>query len=108
MQQVALKEHKRDVYKEWYDDAFQTVLANVYPVSSSTAAYIYGEKTRDMKLMLVPASIILSERLGVCVDVSPEAYPDYRITGKPEAWRTHTRAYLELIPEHERVTQDEA
>ncbi len=94
MRRVALKEALNGEYTE----AFQCILAGIYPLQSASEAQLYGERMQDMRWMLVPNGVPLAEAMGVCVDVPPEAEPDYRMVGKPEVWLTHTRARLSFIP----------
>jgi len=103
MRTVALKEWEqgRTEDETGYAQVYSLAQANIYPLTGSTAALLYGERVKKMRLMLVPPETMLHERMGVCVDAPPESPPDYRITGAIEVYRTHVRAHLERIREAE-------
>lgn len=75
--------------------------ATIQPMSGTAAAQMYGLQPSQMRLMLFAPDDRVRKDHGVCVDVTPDADPDYRII-YVEQWLKHGRAHLKYIPEGER------
>lgn len=55
------------------------VLANIYPASGKLQAEIYGERLNYILNMLYDGTETLKEGDGICVYVSKDSKPDYKI-----------------------------
>ena len=77
------------------------LLASVQPMSGDIAQRMYGAESSQMRRLLCASGAKLREGDGVCVDVPPDAEPDFRVVYAPP-WRKHVDAHLRLIPEQER------
>lgn len=75
--------------------------ADVQPMRGDMPQRMYGLEPSQMRRMLCAAGVGLQAGQGVCVDVSPEADPDFRVV-YAAGWLTHTDAHLRFIPEPER------
>lgn len=53
--------------------------ANIYPATGKLQAEIYGEKLNYMLNMLYDGPVELAEGDGVCVFVSKDSKPDYKV-----------------------------
>lgn len=86
------------------DDAYlwgegRAIRAAVYPRGKSLGSAVYGDRIKNMRLMLYDGEEELCEGMGVRVD-KEDGPPDYRIQSV-EAW-DHQAAVLEWIPEGRR------
>ena len=79
--------------------------ADVQPMRGDMPQRMYGLEPSQMRRMLCAAGVGLQAGQGVCVDVSPEADPDFRVV-YAAGWLTHTDAHLKYIPEAERGTDE--
>lgn len=80
------------------DDAYmwgagKTIRAAVYPAGRNLDPKIYGDRVKEMRLMLYDGDMALEVGMGVSLDA---ALPAWRIT-EIEAW-DHKRIVLEWIP----------
>ena len=55
------------------------IQANIYPASGKLQAEIYGERLNYILNMLYDGPQIINEGDGICVYVSKESEPDYKI-----------------------------
>ena len=55
------------------------IQANIYPASGKLQSEIYGEKLNYILNMLYDGSKTLKEGDGICVYVSKESEPDYKV-----------------------------
>lgn len=62
-----------------YSNESVEVLANIYPASGKLQAEIYGERLNYILNMLYDGTETLNEGDGICVCVSKDGNPDYRI-----------------------------
>ena len=83
-----------DVYF-WGDPT--VIRAAVYPAGGELDARVYGERARDMRLLLYDGGEALATGMGVSLSGGA---PEYRIVSM-EGW-SHQRALLERIPEGRR------
>jgi hypothetical protein len=70
------------------------IRAAVYPAGGELDARVYGERARDMRLLLYDGGEALATGMGVSLSGGT---PEYRIVSM-EGW-SHQRALLERIPE---------
>lgn len=77
------------------------LLASVQPMSGDMAQRMYGAEPSQMRRLLCEPGAELREGEGVCVDVPPDAEPDFRVV-YAALWRNHVDAHLRLIPVQER------
>lgn len=62
-----------------YSDEPIDIKARIWPASGKIQAEIYGERLKYINNMLYDGDIELIEGDGICVYVSKESKPDYRI-----------------------------
>ena len=62
-----------------YSDAPTEIKANIWPASGKIQAEIYGERLKYINNMLYDGNVELVEGDGICVYVSKDSKPDYRI-----------------------------
>lgn len=79
----------------------RAVAACVQPLRGALARQIYGQEPEQMRLMLCGLCADLSAGDGVCVDVPPDADPDFRVVWAAR-WPGHWEAHLRWIPPPER------
>lgn len=79
----------------------EEVQAAVLPVSGTMTAQAYGFKPDEMRRLISAPDAPIERGQGVCVEVAPEADPDY-IVLYAARWPRHTEAHLRYIPEGER------
>ena len=65
------------------------------------AQRMYGQAPEQMRLMLCGLCASPAAGDGVCVDVAPDADPDFRVVWAAR-WPGHWEAHLQLIPPAER------
>lgn len=82
------------------------IVATVQPLNGVMAAQMYGDRLGMTKLLLTDPGSPIVEGMGACVDVPPEAEPDYKVM-YVAGWAKHTVAHIQFIPEEERVQSDE-
>ena len=75
------------------------IRAAIYPAGRELDAQIYGERVRDMALLLYEGAAVLDVGMGVCVEAA-DGVPEWRII-RVERW-AHVRATIERIPEGRR------
>ena len=68
------------------------IKANIYPATGKLQAEIYGERLNYIRNMLYDGPEILNEGDGICVYVSQEDKPDYKIISK----KPYSHQVLEL------------
>lgn len=79
-----------------------SIQATIQPLSGMTAVQMYGERLAETRLLLALPEAALEVGMGVCLNVPPEDWPDYRVV-YVAAWPRHTAAHIQLIPTWERV-----
>lgn len=62
-----------------YSDVPIEIKANIWPASGKIQAEIYGERLKYINNMLYDGNVELVEGDGICVYVTKESKPDYRI-----------------------------
>lgn len=78
-----------------YSTIANELKANIYPASGKLQAEIYGERLNYIRNMLYDGPILLVEGDGLCVYVSKDSNPDYKIISiKPHS---HNLIDLEKI-----------
>ena len=77
------------------------VAACVQPLRGALARRMYGQEPEQMRLMLCGLCVSPAAGDGVCVDVAPDADPDFRVVWAAR-WPGHWEAHLQLIPPAER------
>lgn len=65
-------------YSGYSDEAIE-IEANIYPANGRLQAEIYGERLKYIQNMLYDGSETLNEDDGICVYVSKDSEPDYKI-----------------------------
>ncbi len=98
---VTLREKLEDVQGNAFAVEGVTLLAQVQPMSGSTATEQYGLLPSQMRLLLCDPQTVLRMGQGVCVDVPGDQDPDFLLV-YVEAWGRHQRAHLRYIPPEER------
>lgn len=79
-----------------YDNTSTKLEANIQPAGGKVMAEMYGERLKYMLTMYYDGSIELKEKDGVCVYVSHESKPDYKIVAiRP--WNNHKVIDLEKV-----------
>lgn len=71
------------------------IQANIYPASGRLQAEIYGERLNYILNMLYDGSKTLKEGDGICVYVSKESEPDYKVIS--------VKRYSHLVIELEKI-----
>lgn len=71
------------------------IQANIYPASGKLQAEIYGERLNYILNMLYDGSKTLNEGDGICVYVSKESEPDYKVIS--------IKRYSHLVIELEKI-----
>ena len=61
-----------------YDEAVE-IQANIYPASGKLQAEIYGERLNYISNMLYDGPEYINEGDGICVYVSKDKEPDYKV-----------------------------
>ena len=79
----------------------RAVAACVQPLRGALARRMYGQEPEQMRLMLCGLCAHPSAGDGVCVDVAPDADPDFRVVWAAR-WPGHWEAHLRWIPPLER------
>lgn len=74
----------------------------IQPVSSKVLAEMYGERITKMKLLLYDGATIITEGMGVCVELPGDQPCDYKVICT-EQWAGHQRAIIEWIPANRRA-----
>lgn len=69
--------------------------------AGALARQMYGQEPEQMRLMLCGLCANPSAGDGVCVDVPPDADPDFRVVWAAR-WPGHWEAHLRWIPPPER------
>ncbi len=79
-----------------YDATQVEFKANIQPASGKVMAEIYGERLAYMLTMYYDGSLDLKEKDGICVYVSSDKKPDYKIVAiRP--WNNHKVIDLEKV-----------
>lgn len=73
------------------------IMANIYPASGKLQAEIYGQRLNYILNMLYDGSVPLVEGDGVCVYVSKDSKPDYKII----SIKRYSHIVIELEKKHE-------
>jgi hypothetical protein len=89
------------LYRFDEEQAF-AVRAVLQPLTEQPDTFVYGETQAAKLLMLYDGDETLDEGMGVCVDVSPSAPCDYRISEMPRRYQSHKELTLAFIPEEQR------
>lgn len=105
MRSMAVKHPIDSKTGDGYEDAYQPLLGSLQPLSGSLVAQMYGERLRNMRLLLAAPAAPVNEGDGVCVDVPGEESPDFKVVYVAR-WSRHLVVHLEYIPEGERVRRD--
>lgn len=79
----------------------RAVAACVQPLRGALARQMYGQEPEQMRLMLCGLCASPAAGDGVCVDVAPDADPDFRVVWAAR-WPGHWEAHLSWIPPAER------
>lgn len=64
-----------------YDENEIEIKANIYPATGKLQVEIYGERLKYINNMLYDGPVLMVEGDGVCVYVSKDSKPDYKIVG---------------------------
>lgn len=64
---------------EGFSNESTEIEANIYPATGKLQAEIYGERLKYILNMLYDGKNVIKEGDGVCVYVSKESNPDYRV-----------------------------
>lgn len=79
-----------------YDTTSLELKANIQPASGKVMAEIYGERLAYMLTMYYDGSLDIKEKDGICVHVSSDKKPDYKIVAiRP--WNNHKVIDLEKV-----------
>lgn len=65
-------------YSRYSNEAIK-IEANIYPANGRLQSEIYGERLKYIQNMLYDGSETLNEDDGICVYVSKDSEPDYKI-----------------------------
>lgn len=91
---TTIKESDGTTYEDWSDG--HTIRANIQPAGGKLMAEMYGEKLAYMLTAFVEPGTDLKETDGVCVYVSSDEKPDYKVVASPP-WSSHSVISLEAI-----------
>lgn len=89
-----IKDNEGGKYEGYSDEPIE-IKANIWPASGKIQAEIYGERLKYINNMLYDGNIELVEGDGICVYVSKDSKPDYRIVSIKEF--SHLKIELEKI-----------
>ena len=89
------KDSKGNV-KDTYCDAVM-ILANIYPATSKVQAEIYGERINEIMNMLYDCDVDIKKGDGICVYVSGEEQPDYKVNINPKKYTSHSLYELKKL-----------
>ncbi|MDT8715441.1 hypothetical protein IAI10_02060 [Clostridium sp. 19966] len=79
LKRAVIKEDAEKVKYTDYETTSQKIRATIQPAGGKIEAEIYGEKLKYMLTMRYDGNVELKENDGICVYVSPDSMPDYRI-----------------------------
>jgi hypothetical protein len=92
---IPMKDQDGTEFEDW-ESAGHVVKANIRPAGGRLMAEMYGERLAYMLTAYVESGTDIKESDGVCVYVSPESNPDYRVVAAPP-WSSHSVISLEAI-----------
>ena len=75
---INTEDDEGNVYEDYSNEPIE-IKANIYPASGRLQAEIYGERLNYILNMLYDGSKTLNEGDGICVYVSKESQPDYKV-----------------------------
>lgn len=75
---ILIEDSEGGKYSSYSDEATE-IKANIYPANGKLQSEIYGERLNYMLNMLYDGSEHLNEGDGICVYVSKDNNPDYKI-----------------------------
>ena len=82
-------------YEDWEEDG-HVINANIQPAGGKLMVEMYGERVAYMLTAFVENKTDLKETDGVCVYVSSDNDPDYKVIAAPP-WSSHSVISLEAI-----------
>ena len=103
---VALKRPLPFGQGEGFQSGYESVQATVQPLSGAQAAQMYGSRLGETRLLLAPGGTPVEIGMGVCLEVGPRDWPDWRVV-YVAPWPRHTAAHIQYIPPWERVKRHE-
>lgn len=75
---TVVEDNEGGKYSE-YSTVATDIKANIYPASGKLQAEIYGERLNYILNMIYDGPVILTEGDGICVYVSKDSKPDYKV-----------------------------
>lgn len=94
-QRIPEKDTDGTTYQGWSEDG-HIIYANIQPAGGKLMVEMYGERLAYMLTAYVEHGTVLKETDGVCVYVSPNSDPDYKVVAAPP-WSSHSVITLEAI-----------
>lgn len=92
---IPKKDTDGTTYEGWADEG-HTIRANIQPAGGKIMSEMYGERLAYMLTLYTEKSTNLKETNGLCVYVSSDQDPDYRVIAI-RRWSSHTVAVLEKV-----------
>ena len=94
-ERIPMEEPDGTTYEGWKEEG-HIIQANIQPAGGRLMAEMYGERLAYMLTAYVENGTNLKETDGVCVYVSPDNDPDYKVVAAPP-WSAHSVISLEAI-----------
>lgn len=88
---IVIEDNEGGKYSSYSDESID-IQANIYPASGKLQAEIYGERLNYILNMLYNGSVTINEGDGICVYVSRDNEPDYKVI----SIKTYSHLFIEL------------
>lgn len=75
---IVIEDNEGGKYQGYSEEGVE-IQANIYPASGKLQAEIYGERLNYILNMLYDGQEFINEGDGICVYVSKESKPDYKV-----------------------------